>query len=334
MFRFTLAFVLLATAAGTSSPAFAQTDPQAAFARPQQMVDIGGRRLNLYCSGTGPVTVVFEAYSGGAGWTWASIQPAIATRTRACVYDRAGLGFSDPSPRPGTAGNAVEDLHKLLGAAGIAPPFVLVGTSYGGGIVQLYTYRYPSEVKGLVLPEPQHEDETPRLDKASGGRLKGLYAMLEQRDQACLAQSEKGFVPGSALWQACIGPLPEGNSLTLAAARLAVQRTPASWRASISENTHMELGDAELRAARKPFGDLPIIVLSRSMSPYAVPGKPQSAANKAMEAENVAIHTELAALSTRGSHRIVPGAHHIIHEEQPQAVIDAIHAMLTMVETR
>ena len=112
--RLALAF---ATAACAVSPAFAASP----FAHPQQMVDVGGRRLNLYCSGSGPVTVVFDSGSGDAGWAWQAVQPEIAQRTRACVYDRAGLGFSDPSPLPGTSVNAVADLHALLGKAGVRP---------------------------------------------------------------------------------------------------------------------------------------------------------------------------------------------------------------------
>jgi hypothetical protein len=87
------------------------------------MVDIGGRKLNLHCSGSGTITVVFDSPSTGAGWSWAGVQPEIAKRMRACVYDRAGQGFSDPSPREGISGHAVENLHALLGKAGIAPPY-------------------------------------------------------------------------------------------------------------------------------------------------------------------------------------------------------------------
>lgn len=117
--------ILLALSAGT--PLFAQATAAAAtdsaFATPHQRVDVGGRKLHLYCSGTGATTVVFDAPSGDGGWAWFRVQPEVAKHTRACVYDRAGFGFSDPAPRPNTAGNAVEDLHKALGAAGIKPPF-------------------------------------------------------------------------------------------------------------------------------------------------------------------------------------------------------------------
>ncbi|HEY0063577.1 MAG TPA: alpha/beta fold hydrolase [Telluria sp.] len=321
------AFAALAVGSGATSAA-AETDTQAAFARPQQMVDIGGRRLNLYCSGSGPVTVVFDSPAGDAGWSWFKVQPQVARRTRACVYDRAGLGFSDPSPRPGTAGNAVDDLHRLLQAAGIAAPYVMVGNSYGGGIVQLYTYRFPAEVKGLVLVEAQHEDETARLNRASGGKLQAMYDMLRANEKSCVDASVAGFVAGSELWNNCIGPLPAGRGRALAAAELAHRSTAGYWRAAHSENTSFDVGDAELRAARRSFGDLPLVVLSRGVSPYAVPGKPQSRLNKAMEDENLALHKEMAALSTRGQHRVVAGAGHIIQFDQPDAVTGAISAIL------
>lgn len=335
MIKTSLCLSLTVIASSVSSTALAQpvpNDAQLPFAKPQRMVDIGGRRLNLYCSGDGPVTVVFDSPSGDAAWNWFEVQPAIAKRTRACVYDRAGLGFSDPSPRVSTSGNVVDDLHRLLKNAGIAPPYVMVGSSFGGANVQLYAYRYPEQVKGLVLVEPQHEDEIERMNKASQGKLQQAYAMISENNKACVAQSERGFVPGSEQWANCIGPIFPRHGRALAAARLAQHRSPVYWRAMLSEEDHFAASGAELRAARKPFGDLPMIVLSRGVSPYAVPGKPQSALNKAMENENVALHKETAALSTRGKQRIVPGTGHIVHLDKPEAVVAAIDEMLNEVK--
>jgi pimeloyl-ACP methyl ester carboxylesterase len=164
-----LGLILLAAGAAGAATLYADQLP---FAKAQRLVDIGGRRLNLYCSGDGPVTVVFSAASGDAGWSWYQVQPEVAKRTRACVYDRAGQGFSDPSPLPPTFGNTVDDLHALLGKAGVKPPYVMVGVSYGGAVAQLYAWRHPLDVKGLVLLEPHHEDEADRLDKAAQGKLK------------------------------------------------------------------------------------------------------------------------------------------------------------------
>jgi pimeloyl-ACP methyl ester carboxylesterase len=324
-------WTLFALAAGGAMPAVASDDdPQRPFARPQQLVDIGGRRLNLYCSGSGPVTVIFDSPSGDAGWSWSRVQPKMAQRTRACVYDRAGLGFSDPSPRPGTSGNAVDDLHRLLKAAGITGPYVMVGNSYGGGNVQLYAYRYPQEVAGLVLVEAQHEDETERLNRASGGKLQGMYDMQDAGARACVAAADKGFVPGSESWANCVGPFPAQSGRALGAAQLAERLSARYWHAAQSENTSFDIGNAELRAARRTFGDLPLVVLSRGVSPYAVPGRPQSAANKATEAENLAIHKEMAALSSRAKHRVVAGAAHIIQADRPEAVVQAIGEVLDL----
>jgi pimeloyl-ACP methyl ester carboxylesterase len=301
---------------------------QIAFSRPHQLVDIGGRRLNLYCSGAGPTTVVFDAPSGDAGWSWWSVQPEVAKRTRACVYDRAGLGFSDPATRPGTSGNAVDDLHKLLAAAGVLPPYVMVGNSYGGANVQLYAYRYPAEVTGLVLVEAQHEDETQRLDAVTGGKLTQMYAMQNEMEKMCVAEAEKGFTPGSQMLLDCTGGVPPMFGRELAAAQFASAISPTYWHAASSENSHFDIGKAELRAARRPLGDLPLVVLTRGVSPYAIPGQPQSALNKATEAENEKIHKEMAALSTRGIHRVVPGAGHLVQADKPEAVVNAVDEVL------
>ena len=206
MFNSIFKFSMLALVLPGAAPAFAQTAGEPNFARPQQMIDIGGRRLNLVCSGSGPVTVVFDAYSGGAAWDWFEVLPKVAKRTRACAYDRAGLGFSDPSPNP-TLSNAVEDLHKLLGAAGVAPPYVLVGSSYGGAAAQLYAYRYPKQVAGLVLVEPHHENEFARGNKVTGGKLEQMQKAGGEHEKACAAQSLKGFAPRSEMWNDCVGPI-------------------------------------------------------------------------------------------------------------------------------
>jgi pimeloyl-ACP methyl ester carboxylesterase len=299
-----------------------------AFAKPHQLVNIGGRKMNLYCSGQGVTTVVFDAPSGEAGWNWFRVQPVVASHTRACVFDRAGLGFSDPAKRPNTSENVVEDLHKLLAGAGVKPPYVMVGNSLGGANVQVYAYRYPAEVKGLVLVEPQHEDETSRLDTASQGNLKKVYAMVTEQNNYCLAAAQKGVKPGSEEQMNCIGNPAENYGPTLGAAVVLAMTRPAYWRATIDEWDAIKVSDEQLRKLRRPFGDLPVVVLTRGVSPYAVPGKPQSALNKAMEDENAAIQKETAALSTRGKQRVVPGAGHVIHADKPEAVVDAVLEVL------
>jgi len=321
-----LPLVLASVSTGAIAAAMNEADRE--FARPHRMVDIGGRRLNLYCAGSGPVTVVFDAPSGDGGWTWHGVQPKVAARTRACVYDRAARGFSDPSPLPPTYGNAVSDLHTLLAKAGIAPPYVLVGNSFGGAAVQLYAYRYPQEVKALVLVEAGHEDEEKRINAASQGKMKQFSDFQEQVINQCADAARKGFELGSELFANCTGGMGTEYGRELAAARLAQVRQPAYWDDVVAGIKAGETSEAELRAARRSFGDLPVVVLARGVSPYAVPGKPQSALNKATEAENLAIQKDLAALSTRSSLHVVAGASHIIQADKPQAVVDAVNEAL------
>lgn len=329
-------FALLALAAGVIPASFAAAQPDAgsAFAVPHQLVDVGGRKMNIYCSGKGATTVVFDSPSGDAGWGWFRVQPEVAKHTRACVFDRAGLGFSDPAKRPNTSENVAEDLHKLLAAAGEKAPYILVGNSLGGANVQVYTYRYPKEVKGLVLVEAQHEDETARLDKVTQGKIKQIYAMVSGQNKYCLAAAEKGFKAGSEEQTNCVDNEAEITKVfgpKLAAAISSSTRKASYWRANVAEYDGLAASDEQLRKLRRPFGDLPVVVLTRSVSPYAVPGQPQSAMNKATEDENFAVQKEYLKLTTRGTQRVVPGASHVIQAEKPEAVVAAVLEVLKQV---
>lgn len=302
------------------------------FAVPHQLIDVGGgRKMNLYCSGQGPVTVVFDAPSGDAGWSWYRVQPEVAKRARACVFDRPGFGFSDPVPTPNTSESVAADLHKLLTAAGEKGPYVMVGNSLGGANVQVYTYRYPSEVKGLVLVEAQHEDETARLDKVTEGKVKQIYAMVEGQGQYCLAAAQKGFDTDAEAEANCIGKPLDTFGPKLGAARLASESKVSYWQANVAEYAAIATSDEQLRKLRRPFGDIPLVVLTRGVSPYAVPGQPQSAMNKAFEEENFAVQKEFTRLSTRSTQRVVAGAGHVIQADKPEAVVDAVLEVLKQV---
>lgn len=125
---------------------------------PGQMVDIGGYRLHLYCTGPGSPTVIFENGLGDIFADWALVQPGVARFTRACSYDRAYEGYSDAGPIPITMHQQVFELHLLLQNAKLPPPYILVGHSYGGMVARLFTMTYPQDVAGLVLVDSLHED--------------------------------------------------------------------------------------------------------------------------------------------------------------------------------
>src|SRR5581483_6856879 len=116
-------------------------------------VDIGGRSLHIVCMGQGPHTVVMESGVATGFYEWWLVQTALQKEIRTCSYDRAGFGWSDPTPSRSVSGY-VDDLHELLRRSGEKPPFIFVGHSMGGPFVERYYWRYPSEVSGMILVDP------------------------------------------------------------------------------------------------------------------------------------------------------------------------------------
>src|SRR5207248_7083175 len=129
--------------------------------------------------------VIFESARTAPGYVWMPSQRGVSTFTRACWYDRATVGWSDPGPDPNWGNAAARDLHQLLRNAGITPPFVLVGHSFGGYIIRLYNHIYPREISGMVfvdtalenagtIPGLPHRDP-PRVRRAA---ISGLSIVL------------------------------------------------------------------------------------------------------------------------------------------------------------
>jgi pimeloyl-ACP methyl ester carboxylesterase len=122
----------------------------------------GGRSLFADCVGSGSPTVVLEAGFGGDTFNWREVQPQLGRTTRTCAYDRAGLGNSVALPGVHDARDEISDLQRLLQSAHIAPPYVLVGHSYGGLLVRLFAKAYPGETGGVVLVDAMTRDQTRR----------------------------------------------------------------------------------------------------------------------------------------------------------------------------
>jgi pimeloyl-ACP methyl ester carboxylesterase len=115
------------------------------------LIDVGGRHLYLECEGSGSPTVVLQAGWGSGSEAWSRVLSDLARTTRTCAYDRAGLGASDPIPGVHDAGDEVRDLERLLDRARIAPPYVVVGHSYGGLLARLFAVAHPQQTGGVVL---------------------------------------------------------------------------------------------------------------------------------------------------------------------------------------
>ena len=337
-----------------SAPGRAQTmaapilSPEIAkdFVHPHTLIDVGGgRRMNLDCRGSGAATVIFD--SGLSDWSsiWAMVQPQTATRTRACSYDRAGMGYSDPSGRPSTPFNIVEDLRTLINSAGIQGPVVLVGHSLGGFNMKLFAAIYPSEVAGVVLVDPTEELEEERARplvtaKFGANKFKEMYSEENgpagwlAHFQTCVdTAKQQDLDPASDLYKQCTDPahLPLGSLIAQERQLIQVRYAYQAAQASEAQNCVIapvpQLNEQYTRIFGKKnvLGNLPLIVLSHSILDMRSPtaGEDQYVL--------VALHDQTTASSTRGKHRVVPNTHHNIEVEDPQAIVLAINDVLDMV---
>ncbi|MEO8002370.1 MAG: alpha/beta hydrolase [Arenimonas sp.] len=298
------------------------------YTHAQRLVEIEpGRRLNLYCIGKGSPTVVFDSGLTDENVTWAMVQPVIAAHTRACSYDRAGSGYSDPGNRPGTSANIVDDLHRLLVAASIKPPYILVGHSFGGMNVRLYADVYLPEVAGMVLVDSTDEDWQQmawRLDLQQ--QTHAEYTDNEkdlQSQRECIRAASSGFIQGSELYKRCI-PEPDPHlSEAINAAYLKVHLSPGYQNAQLTEFANIYHASADqLRETRRWYGDIPLIVLAAT--PRGPRANESQIQRDALNRIWAAFYDQLAALSKRGFIRTVPNSDHNIQKSQPEAVSSAI----------
>lgn len=161
--------VLLLAAFGGGYETIREAMDKSAYTMSGELIDVGGYKLHISCRGSGTPTVILEAGLGQpaammSGW----IQPGVATVTRVCVYDRAGMGWSEPAETPRDGVAIATDLHTLLSRAEIDGPYVLAGHSSGGVYVQVFAAQYPDEVAGLVLLDSQPPDAIANLPGYAG----------------------------------------------------------------------------------------------------------------------------------------------------------------------
>jgi pimeloyl-ACP methyl ester carboxylesterase len=291
---------------------------------PGRMIDVGGYQLHIYCLGKGSPTVILDAGLGNPGLTWIFVQTGIKKRTRVCVYDRAGLGWSDPSPHERTAKVMVDELHTLLKNAGIEAPYILVGHSFGGLLMRLYIHRYPEEIAGLVLVDSYHYTQMEEYPKVNGkGNL--LLPLALQALDLWVASGIPALDP-SLVPTLDLKKLPS-NALETYQALAAAD--PKSVREAQAELAFLEeSGDEEKSAQITSLGNIPLIVLSheylepRLLDPIGLENYGE------YEIFWRSDQAELALLSPRGRLVIAPRSGHYIQLDQPDLVIGAIEQVL------
>jgi pimeloyl-ACP methyl ester carboxylesterase len=290
--------------AGTIYESVAEAADIQAYPPPGQMVDVGGYRLHINCTGTGSPPVVIDAGWGdwSLGWSW--VQAEVTKTTQVCTYDRAGMGYSETGPLPRNAEQFAKELHTLLEQANIAGPYVMVGHSLGGLPVRVFVRDYPAEVAGVVLIEsmspgqttqPPTETNPQAPSQSSGVSLPFLLARIG------LARLFAGQI------------VNQNQPLEVRSAYTAFSVTPRAIQAWTDEGAGLPESLAQADAV-KTFGDLPLIVLTSSLN--------QQTGWQTMQ-------TELLQLSSNSQQMFADKSGHNVEIDQPEAAVAAIVKMVS-----
>jgi pimeloyl-ACP methyl ester carboxylesterase len=304
---------------------------------PGQMIDVGGWRLHLDCRGPATPsqpTVILEAGIGDFSVEWSLVQPEVATFARVCSYDRADDGWSDIGPHPRTLHQIVYELHTLLGNAGVRPPYVLVGHSFGGVVVHLFRATYPSDVSGMLLVEAGADNPQRMMPN---GNLVHSSDLVTGKPIPAVKPSgpvREGDIPPGIVSQL-------QNAITQNAPRVnepprdklpAPAQQMRTW--AYAQLKHWLQGDnpveaeelAQLRDERTKsaqlYGDLPLVVITRGISDDDGPD------SKAFAAEHRADHEAVAKLSRNGRLIVATKSGHHVQIDEPELVVNAIREII------
>ena len=299
-----------------------------------KLYDLGDYQLHLYCTGKGQPAVILSIGSGDFSFDWMPVQQRVAAFTQVCSYDRGGEAWSDLGPNPHTRRQEAYDLRRLLNAAGVKGPFVLVGQSMGGTVVREFARQYPRDVSGMVLVDAGHEnalflspkglfreretskgrpipavrDKVGPEDQLSPDTIEQIKASIKQMDFKPEIEPPFDKLPADVqklrLW--ALGLLPH-FAATYDDFAGEESADTYEWR---QKNPH-------------PLGNIPLIVLTRSENNYP----PKFATQLIQEHEQQ--QADLATLSNNSKHVVVPNSGHHIQLDQPQVVADAIQEVFT-----
>ena len=296
------------------------------FPPPGTLVDVGGYRLHAVCRGEGTPAVVLESAIAASSLSWSRVQVEVARFTRVCAYDRAGLGWSDPSAVLPTLARIVDDLHAVIAKMHGPSPCVIVGHSFGAFVCLAYAAQYPQEVEGLVLVDPPSEWVSMNARQAyllrgaiQLSRLGGVLARVGVV-RACLALLTGGAPTVPRHFVKVFGPT---TARTLERLVGEVRKLPpevypivqAAWCQqkcfrAMADQLRVFHETTEAATVRRPsLRHLPIAVISSADQPASV----------------MASHEALVRMSSRGRHIVASKSGHWVPFDEPELVVDAIH---------
>jgi pimeloyl-ACP methyl ester carboxylesterase len=321
--------------------ALAQEGTPPPLRAPGTLIDVGGWKLHLNCTGTrspqSPL-VVLEPGVGDFSVEWSLVQPEVAKFARVCSYDRAGDGWSEMGPHPRTYKQIVYELHTLLERAGEKPPYVMAGQSYGGWLVRTYRSTYPSEVAGIVLVDAGEDDPERIMPDGTVGRASALATGVPIPPIRTSGPLRIQDIPENALAamrRGIAATVPHANNPPRDLLPDEAKRM-RTW--ALGQIGHIAAGvnpvEAEeialLRKERmdnpQAYGDMPLMVITR--------GRADSDSTEAKEEAHRAAHKAIASASRRGRWVIAERSGHHVQIEQPELVTVAIADVLKAIQNK
>lgn len=290
-----------------------------------QMIDIGGYGLHMHIEGEGTPTVVFDSGAGGIGLAWELVRPAISKMTRVITYDRAGLGWSDPSPKPRRADVMAEELHALLKNANIEAPFILVGHSLGGVVARQFAAKYPNEVVGLVMVDSAHEQQIKHFPEAlvkMVNSMKGMMGVMKLLNKLGIFALKPDLIQ--------IGDNGKLSKGLVANMQGVMASSNSHAEAMIAETESVYAAETQPVST---LGDLPLIVIRHGqLDENAVPPSLGQQVRDEYEVAWQTLQAEILSLSTRGGLIVAERSGHNIMFDQPEIVIESIVEMVGKIQ--
>ena len=314
-------FVLLFLAACVAEKVSLAQLPEK-YPPPGEMVDVGEYSLHLYCTGdpsAKPVVVVSPG-SGSSVAHWPLVQPEVAKFTRICVYDRLGSGWSFGKPQGQTYQEEAEDVHTLLQNAGVAGPYILVGASYGGAVMQVYASLYPQGVVGIVQVDAVTRGMETKYPEKYADALKINRQVISTFSIPGLFRLMNWF--GMSKTVPIFEKLPP-DSREKAYALDYNSRVGANMKSLQLTITERE----EQFLSAGPLPDVPMIVVVRGLADSIQGVSDEETIQQAEQAWRDA-QIELAAQVSDGTLVVAENSGHSIQLEQPGIVIDAIRTLV------
>lgn len=286
------------------------------YPAPGQLIEVEGRNLHLSCEGSGLPTVILEAGGGSSSVQWRLLQEQLADFSQVCSYDRAGFGWSDPSPRELTFEDAARNLKALLSAADIPGPYIMVGHSKGGLHVRTFARLYPDEVAGMLLLDAAEEESIfapsnfefveRSLKEAQGPLLLSRFGIIR-----LLLRFSPGAIPIPDLPQELVEPYHRELA------------RPKTWEAAVADGNAYLLTPDEMRVAGGfgHLGDTPLIVISH--------GVPYTGAQAFQNEWWPDAMDRLASLSSNSELIVAENSGHSIMWDDPDLVAESVRRLIT-----